>query len=150
MLVQRIFIGFLFLMSTVFFVASFNLSMTVTGGLLGAGFFPRVISVLVMIMTLFYFITTFRNNDKQETSKPIDKQKVKVQLLFCLALLVTLALINLLGMLVSLGLFMIAILKFFEKMSWRRSIIFTIAMMVLIHVVFVRWLGLVMPTGLFY
>ncbi len=125
--------------------------MTVTGGLLGAGFFPRVISIIIMIMTFIYFLSTFRNNNEnQGTPKPIDKQKVKVQLIFCLSLIVTLLLISVLGMLVSLGLFMITILKLFEKMSWRRSIIFSAAMMILIQIVFVQWLGLVMPTGIFY
>ena len=37
--------------------------MTVTNGLLGAGFFPQVISIILMIMILIYLIGLFRKGN---------------------------------------------------------------------------------------
>lgn len=123
--------------------------MTVTNGLLGAGFFPQVISIILMIMILIYLIGLFRKgNVKQENSNIIDKEKIKKQVLFSGALIVTLLLINVVGMLISLGIFTVIILKTFEKMSWRRSIVFSFITMIILHLVFVNWLGLVLPTGM--
>ena len=149
LLVHRLLFFFLLCMGVIFLIAAMQFPMTVTGGLLGPGFFPQVISGLIVLLVLFHLGRLFvkRYYEKTEGQTIYEMPVFKKHLFFLLSLIVTFILIEYIGMFLSLGLFMIVILKTFEKMSWIRSIVFSIIIMLFLYLVFIYWLELVIPTG---
>lgn len=54
-----------------------------------------------------------------------------------------------LGLLITMGIFLIVTFVLIEKLSWKKSIIFSVISMISIYVIFDIWLGLNLPWGIF-
>ena len=151
MVLHRLLGSFWLVVTLMFFFSSSELPMTASNGLLGAGFFPKVITVILAILLVSYLLSTY-SKANQGIAKPAakrSKQSILNQVIFTSSLLIALALIEFLGMLVTLGLFLFAMLIIIEKISYTRSILFSAATTVCLYIIFVRWLGLVLPWGIF-
>ncbi|MFY0545905.1 tripartite tricarboxylate transporter TctB family protein [Brevibacillus sp. H7] len=153
MVLNRFFSLFLLIFVGIFWKASLDLPLTEYNGSLGVGFFPLIISTILSILTICYAVKVFvRKYDGVKTEDKEEKNKRSIfqnQLVFVFFLIVCLALTEVIGMLISLGLFVLVSLWFIEKMSFYRSIMFSAILMLSIYVVFEKCLGIVLPIGLF-
>lgn len=139
----------------VFFIRSFQYNMfsPITG--LGEAFVPRIVAILLLFFVLFYVWNVFQNKSESDSTDDREdirlKKKAKIkQGLFLFMLIASFLLIEILGMIVSLGLFLIFSLRFIEKHSWFMSILVSVVTMVLLYLIFVKWVNVVLPSGMFF
>jgi putative tricarboxylic transport membrane protein len=111
----------------------------------GPGFFPLWSSGLMIIVTLLLLYKKLRESNEAPffTSK---NSRVTV-LIFLGLSIAAVALIPVLGLLLSFGLFCTITLRFIDKYSWKRSSLVSIIMMVAVYLVFELWLQLPLPKG---
>lgn len=117
----------------------------------GEAFFPRIISLILLFLVGFYVWKVFKN--KLTTTKEKDdfaKEAIKRQLLFGVLLILCVILIKIAGMLIVLGLFMIAALHYLENISWFKSIVLSVVTMIGLFLLFVQWLNVRLPSGIFF
>ncbi|MEL7566574.1 MAG: tripartite tricarboxylate transporter TctB family protein [Dehalobacterium sp.] len=145
MFLERGLAVFITFFTAILLAASFGLDYISDNGVLGEGFFPINITVILLILTVFYLWDVFFKN--KVTEKPKVNSAVKRQVLYILAILVCLAFTRFLGMLICLGLFNIFILLYIEKFTIKDSIIFTLIFMLTIYLIFEKWFGLIIPKG---
>lgn len=149
MLLERYFVLFLLIVSAVFLVMSFELPLySMNVGALGSGFFPRIMSILLVILLGIYFIQLLRGKSDQQ-AEGLNKQVVLKQIILVVALIATLFLVQIIGMLPSIGLFMFMMLTFVLKIHWLKSLIFTISVLIVMYGIFVLWLESPLPKGVF-
>ncbi|MCM3320923.1 MULTISPECIES: tripartite tricarboxylate transporter TctB family protein [Cytobacillus] len=149
MFVERYFGLFLLFISIVFLIMSFGLPVYSTNlGAVGAGFFPRIISILIFLFLCFHLIQVMRLK-KKESEEEVDK-KIRFQQVFLILLLaVTIGLSYFIGMLASIGVFMFTILAFVQKIPWFKAFTFTIVVLILMYLIFELWLDSPLPLGIF-
>ncbi|WP_281202372.1 tripartite tricarboxylate transporter TctB family protein [Cytobacillus kochii] len=149
MFVERYFGLFLLFISIVFLIMSFGLPVYSTNlGAVGAGFFPRIISILIFLFLCFHLIQVMRLK-KKESEEEVDK-KIRFQQVFLILLLaVTIGLSYFIGMLASIGIFMFTILAFVQKIPWFKAFTFTIVVLILMYLIFELWLDSPLPLGIF-
>ncbi|MCA1027260.1 tripartite tricarboxylate transporter TctB family protein [Cytobacillus kochii] len=149
MFVERYFGLFLLFISIVFLIMSFGLPVYSTNlGAVGAGFFPRIISILIFLFLCFHLIQVMRLK-KKESEEEVDK-KIRFQQVFLILLLaVTIGLSYFIGMLASIGVFMFTILAFVQKIPWFKAFTFTIVVLILMYLIFELWLNSPLPLGIF-
>lgn len=149
MLLERYFVLFLLIVSSVFLVMSFGLPLySMNVGALGSGFFPRIMSFLLVIFIGIYFIQTLRGKSDQQ-AEGLNAQVLLKQILLIVFLIATLFLIQIIGMLPGIGLFMFIMLTFVLKIHWIRSLIFTLSVLIVMYGIFVLWLESPLPQGIF-
>lgn len=118
------------------------------GGEIGAGFFPLLISVIILILLFVYIVTLFiKRKDSKETKVTLGA--FINQLYLILALIISIIVAKYLGLLITMGIFLIVTFVLIEKLSWKKSIIFSVISMISIYVIFDIWLGLNLPWGIF-
>lgn len=118
------------------------------GGEIGAGFFPLLISVIILILLFVYILTLFiKKKDSKETKVTLGA--FINQLYLILALIISIIVAKYLGLLITMGIFLIVTFVLIEKLSWKKSIIFSVISMISIYVIFDIWLGLNLPWGIF-
>lgn len=118
------------------------------GGEIGAGFFPLLISVIILILLFVYIVTLFiKKKDSKETKVTLGA--FINQLYLILALIISIIVAKYLGLLITMGIFLIVTFVLIEKLSWKKSIIFSVISMISIYVIFDIWLGLNLPWGIF-
>lgn len=118
------------------------------GGEIGAGFFPLLISVIILILLFVYILTLFiKKKDSKETKVTLGA--FINQLYLILALIFSIIVAKYLGLLITMGIFLIVTFVLIEKLSWKKSIIFSVISMISIYVIFDIWLGLNLPWGIF-
>ncbi len=149
MLLERFFMLFLIIISCVFLVMSFGLPLySMNVGALGSGFFPRIMSILLVVLLSIYFIQTLRGKS-DEQAEELDKEVVLKQIILIVLLIASLISTQIIGMLASIGLFMFITLVFIIKIQWLRSLIFTISVLIVMYGIFVLWLDSPLPLGIF-
>jgi hypothetical protein len=134
----------------VFFIVSFqyNILSPISG--VGGAFLPRIVSLILLFLVGFYVWGVFRNKSTTDSNKDAPtKEQVMRQILLAIALLACLFFVEILGMLITLGLFLLFGLHYLEKISWVKSIVFSIVTMVCFFLLFVQWLNVRLPSGLF-
>jgi hypothetical protein len=133
----------------VFFIVSFQYSFISNVSGVGAAFVPRIILFFLLCLSLYYVWTNFKKqpDEQQESSSP--PKIVKKQMTLAIMLALCLAVIPLLGMLVSLGLFLIFALHYFENISWVKSLAFSVISIIVMYLLFVKWLKIILPNGVF-
>ena len=103
-------------------------------------FVPTIISVVLFIICILGFITSFK--DKKESKFH------KEEFLVIGAAILIIAATFLIGLLPSLAVFLVLWLKLVEKTPWKTTIIILLFLMALVIGVFVLWLGVPFPEGL--
>ena len=103
-------------------------------------FVPTIISVVLFIVCILGFITSFK--DKKESKFH------KEEFLVIGAAVLIIAATFLIGLLPSLAVFMVLWLKLVEKTSWKTTILIFVVVMAIVIGVFVLWLGVPFPEGL--
>lgn len=149
MLVERYFGFFLLVICSIFLIMSFGLPLYSTNvGAVGAGFFPRIISILLVIFLCVHLIQIMRKKvikPEEEVDKKIRFQQISLMVF----LAVTIGLSQLIGMLASIGVFMFTILAFVQKIPWFKAFTFTIVVLIMMYAIFVLWLESPLPLGIF-
>ena len=102
-------------------------------------FVPSIISVLLLVMSIVQFITSF----KEEPSK-----YHKDEFLFIGTLVLIFVGIHLIGMLPTMTIFLLVWMKGVEKAPWSHTLIVTIGTIALLIGVFAMWLQVRFPMGL--
>lgn len=109
------------LISLYVFSHSFTLVYSVAFGP-GPGFSPRWVSIALLVVSIGYVAENLRRRDEGD-GFPMTYQSALRALGIFLVLGASILLMNLVGFVISMALFMIVVLKMFEGRSWSFSII---------------------------
>nr|WP_319473304.1 tripartite tricarboxylate transporter TctB family protein [uncultured Sphaerochaeta sp.] len=105
------------------------------------GFFPTLIGFALLALSFIAFLGSFK---EEKTSYPIESWFPALGVIaIMLATLV-------IGMIPSLALFVILWLKWYEKYSWKTTLIGLAVIMAIVIGAFVMWLGVPFPKGIIY
>lgn len=105
----------------------------------GGGFMPVVIGTLLIILSSLIVL------------KKDQKAKVKLskkELIPIIAMVILLILTKVIGLLPSLLIIVLGMLRFVENYSWKNSIIISVVLMSIIYAVFSLWLKVPFPRGI--
>lgn len=105
----------------------------------GGGFMPVVIGTLLIILSALIVL------------KKDQKAKVKLskkELIPIIAMIILLILTKVIGLLPSLLIIVLGMLRFVENYSWKNSIIISVVLMAIIYAVFSLWLKVPFPRGI--
>lgn len=106
-----------------------------------SGFFPVVIAAALLLVSIASFFQSFA--EKKTLLPPINwLPALGVVLIIGASLLI--------GMVPSLGLYMLLWLRYFEKYDWKTTLLTSSFMMAIVIGCFVFWLGVAFPQGLIY
>jgi putative tricarboxylic transport membrane protein len=149
MLLERYFGIFLLLLCSVFVILSFELPLSSTNlGTVGSGFFPRIVSILLVIFIGLYLIQSMRPKGYRR-EKRLDK-RIRFQQIFLIVFLaVSIGLTQVIGMLASIGVFLFIMLTFVQKIPWIKALVFTLVVLMVMYAIFVLWLESPLPQGMF-
>ncbi len=148
--VERLFSVSILAVVLTFFLTSFQYEMfLLEGNGIGVAFLPRLISLMLLILISIYIYSVFNGKLLHENrkSEPFIKSVVAKQISMVFSLLLCLFLIDILGMISTLGVFLIGALHYIEKVSWVRSIIFSVLTIISLYFIFVKWLNIILPSG---
>ncbi|GEL78560.1 tripartite tricarboxylate transporter TctB family protein [Tenuibacillus multivorans] len=145
---EIIFSLFLLAVSTVMFIIGLTYPYDTDFGP-GPGFAPVWVSGLMIICTSALCISTFIKYRKENKKEDFFSSKIGVKnLLFFLGLLIlTILLIDLIGMLVALGIFCMVVFRFIDKYSWKQSILVSLGTTIVIFLLFKYWLKIPIPSS---
>ena len=104
-----------------------------------AAFVPTIICAVLLLICVITVLTTLKDDGKAKYHKE--------EFLVIGAAVAVILCSYLLGMLPTLGLFVILWLKLVEKTTWKTVIIIVVFLAVLVIGVFVLWLGVRFPNG---
>ncbi len=105
------------------------------------GFFPVIIGSVLFVISVLAFITSLH---EEGTDYPLENWYPA----FCTVLIMLSTLI--IGMLPSLAIFVVLWLKWYEKYSWKTTLIVFVIIMGIVMGAFVFWLGVPFPKGIIY
>jgi len=111
----------------------------------GPGFFPFIIGLPMALLSLMGFFKTFKLDAKQIPSHQGETKKMFIILGSCVAFY---TLIEILGMMLSLGIGVLLWFILAAKYHWLRSILYTVLIMAAYYAIFVLWLNVRLPTFL--
>lgn len=118
------------------------------GSLPGAGLFPLLFGIVIIIFSLIELKKYFSNIPQKD--KELDKQQLKRIVSFIVLLTICILVgTPLLGLLPSLGIYLFVALVHYNKLSLKTSIISSIATILIIFIIFSVWLKVQMPWGIF-
>jgi len=117
-----------------------------------AGFYPFVLGILMIGMSLLLIIRAFISTRAEEKLKSaIDKEKHMAVVFKVCSYIVLMALYGLLvqkvGFLVSSIVVLIIILKFLEKLSWKKACTIGFSSILVSYMLFVYFLSVPLPKG---
>ncbi|MFC0273357.1 tripartite tricarboxylate transporter TctB family protein [Metabacillus herbersteinensis] len=141
----------IFLMLTVFLllIQTLNLTKFEANGTIGSGFLPMALAFLLIILLAMESFSVFSNESKKETKETKGTaNNLSQQLLFMGLIILTLIMVNVLGMLISLGLFIFVVLFKMEKRSLINSAFFSLISIFILYITFVKLLSISFPMGL--
>jgi hypothetical protein len=105
------------------------------------GFYPVIISIGLIATSILAFIGSFKDKD---ASFPVENW-------YCAIGLIAIILASfVIGMVPSILAFLLLWLRWFEKCTWKTTIITTIVMMAIVIGAFVLWLDVDFPMGIIY
>lgn len=164
MLLERYFVSFLLLLSAFYVIYAFRLPLYSANGMIGAGFFPRMISVILFLLVCWYFIillrrkterhekhekNTSKRNQSNASQADSSKKTLMQQCILIIFLIACIALTNVIGILPTTGVFMFVMLAAVQRIPWMKSLIFSIAVLIVMYTIFDLWLGIALPKGVF-
>lgn len=138
-----------FLVILVCFFQVIDLNIILSNGMFGSGLFPLAFTVVLMLLLLLHILNTIRARRKTPITDqpPVDLRILLKQLFLVGSLILLIWLVNFLGMLITLGIFLLFSLRIIENVSWKRSAIFGLGGVICIYFVFVFCLGIDLPKG---
>lgn len=151
--VERSFSLVMLIIVSVFVFVSFDYDMFSSTIGVGEGFLPRIISISLFLCIVLYVLTSFFQNritDSNYYKFTFIKSTVIKQLIMGTMIIVSLFLINIIGMLSTLALLILFSLHYMEKLSWSKSIISSAISTLFLYLIFVKWLNISLPDGIFF
>lgn len=139
-----------------FSVRSLQYDFLSNDGLIGKGFFPTIFCISLLVLVGFYTWKVFigKSNSDSDTEKDlgnlITKKVVSKQLVFLFSLILCIIAMEFLGTIVSLGIFIVIMLKYVESISWLKSISIGAGTTICLFLIFIQWLNATLPRGLFF
>lgn len=131
------------ILSTVWIVFGFSYGFW-NNGRPGGGFLGVIFGIVILLIAL---IMGIRMLVKREFGKKIELKKMVFLPVF--AGFVATSLVYLLGFIPVIILFMFGWLRFVSKYKWTKSILVSLIFTVCIYAIFVLWLRVPFPTGVF-
>lgn len=125
---------------------------------MGPGFFPTVCGTAIMICGVMILVELWQRKrmeaksgkENEELNQNIfNPEELRNLLLFVVLGTAVLLFTNYIGLLPCLGLCVIAYLKIQGRETWRKSILIGVCMVAFLYLVFVLFLHVPVPTGLF-
>jgi hypothetical protein len=105
------------------------------------GFVPVVVSIVLFTMSILGFIFSFK---EKSPAWPLENWLVPISGVAIIAAT------YLIGFIPSLAVYVIVWLKWYEKCSWKTTLITFAVIMAIVLGAFVLWLGVPFPKGLLY
>ncbi len=143
-LAERIFLACMALFSLVIIWKSQGLSMGAEYTI-GPGFFPKVVSIFMLLTVLVMFVKTFVGESEKGKKFIGDKKQALKAFYFFIALTVAVLAISFLGMFPSILLFMIFSFIYTENNNYKSSIVVAVIVAVIVFCIFKVWLGVPLP-----
>jgi putative tricarboxylic transport membrane protein len=112
---------------------------------LGPDFFPKVIAVILFILSAMLFVGSIKNKDKKSIYNP----NMKYTFMVIFAFAVYIFLIDRIGYLVSTVIFAFVVITILKSKSKILNIIFAIAFPIALYLLFTYAFKVSLPTGLF-
>ncbi|OLO38033.1 hypothetical protein BTR23_12860 [Alkalihalophilus pseudofirmus] len=142
----------IFLIFAVFILLTQSLKLPIftANGMIGPGFLPMVLALLIIFLLVIEFVSIYwkRQQNENKDGRTISSITISKQVFFMIAVILTLGLVNVIGMLISLGLFIFVILFMMEKRSLINSGVFSLLSIVIIYIIFDVLLGISFPMGM--
>ena len=119
----------------------------------GEGFIPLLTAVIIICICLVIIIKSLSLTRGHEAEKTLDKQKRQIGSVFKVSLYIVLIMLyglflEKVGFLITSTLFLFIMLKYVEKQSWRMTTFVGIASIMTSYLLFVYFLGVLLPRGL--
>lgn len=118
-----------------------------TGGVLGPGFFPILLGILLIGLSA---LQLFNTRKEKAVATAFLTESTKRVLLACLIIIGYMAGIAILGFLISTPLFLFGIMWFFSVRKWSTLFISSIATTAVLYFVFLKFLSVSLPTGILF
>jgi putative tricarboxylic transport membrane protein len=116
----------------------------------GPGFMPSVVSVILFFLSLCVFVSRVREPVKDGGKGRFIRWEYLKRPFALLAALIGYAfMLDLLGYLISAFLLMFMLFVIAEPQRWRKDLAIAAIVAALSYLVFHRWLGVQLPTGIF-
>lgn len=145
-MLETIFSAFLCIVSAFIFYSSTQFNMTFIGDSgLGPDFFPKIIAIILFILSAMLFIGSIRNKDKKSIYNP--NMKYTFMVIFTFAVYVFL--IDRIGYLISTIIFAFVVITILKSKSKILNIIFAVIFPVALYLLFTYAFKVSLPTGLF-
>lgn len=138
-------LAILFLAACYTYIAFDELSYLSSAGRLGPGFFPRIIGVSLVVLCVFSLYADRTRSLEEEGASPVWRSAAVLALLSGILV----ALLEVLGGLLSMIVFMAAALWILNRGRLLQNALVAVLMPLGIYVVFEIWLNAAMPRGLF-
>lgn len=146
--VERGFLGFLLLLGVLGLIGSLNLDLMSREGAPGPGLWPLLLSIILIFLSAGSIITS-KMKGKENSQPFFIREYLPKQILFIIILIISFLLINVVGMLISIGLLAFVTLLKIEGKSWMNSLVSSVLSVLVMYLIFDYWLGLTLPTGSF-
>ena len=104
-----------------------------------AGFVPTLVAATLTVVSIIGVIRSFKDKD---VSSPMESWTI------VMAAAIVFSLVFIFGMIFSLMAFVVIWLRFYEKESWKNTIIVLVIAFFIVYGAFVSWLGIHFPPGL--
>lgn len=145
-MLETVFSAFLCIVSAFIFYSSTQFNMAFIGNSgLGPDFFPKVIAVILFILSAMLFVGNIKNKDKKSIYNP----NIKYTFMVIFAFAVYIFLIDRIGYLVSTVIFAFVVITILKSKSKILNIIFAIAFPIALYLLFTYAFKVSLPTGLF-
>lgn len=145
-MLETVFSAFLCIVSVFIFYSStqFNMAFIENTGL-GPDFFPKVIAVILFILSAMLFAGSLKNKDKKSIYNP--NMKYTFMVIFAFAVYVFL--IDRVGYLISTIIFAFVVITILKSKSKILNIVFAVIFPIALYLLFTYAFKVSLPTGLF-
>lgn len=145
-MLETVFSAFLCIVSAFIFYSSTQFNMAFIGNSgLGPDFFPKVIAVILFILSALLFVGSIKNKDKKSIYNP----NMKYTFMVIFAFAVYIFLIDRIGYLVSTVIFAFVVITILKSKSKVLNIIFAIVFPIALYLLFTYAFKVSLPAGLF-
>ena len=144
-MLETVFSAFLCIVSAFIFYSSTQFNMAFIGNSgLGPDFFPKVIAVILFILSVMLFVGSIKNKDKKSIYNP----NMNYTFMVIFAFAVYIFLIDRIGYLVSTVIFAFVVITILKSKSKILNIVFAIAFPIALYLLFTYAFKVSLPTGL--
>lgn len=140
--------GLLAVLALAFFIESLRLlPLKPESGDVGPGLFPALLSALLAVLLVVAGIREFRTQRAADGGDAggLDKQSVAVIGAYVVLIIGAAVLVRFAGVFVAIAVSSLVLLRFFERVSWFRTVLFTAGLIVTVYLTFVTLIGLRLP-----